>query len=157
LHVVLPFIMVRDDTTPPPEPNDWTPWHEVAGPWTFDFELIVDGGTTVTPDAVAEIDGVRVSVPRLIAASNIVRVEMRIDGDLPPGDWTPIGEVRHRSKVLHFVVGDLDAGPDGMLAFMTDGGVPNASGEWTVTIKELINGNGDERLDGPWVLKFSAP
>jgi len=126
-------------------------------PWTFDFELVVDGGTTVTPDAVAEIDGVRVSVPRLIAASNIVRVEMRIDGDLPPGDWTPIGEVSHGGKVLPFVMGDLDAGPDGMLAFMTDGGVPDASGAWTVTIKELISGSSDERLSGPWVLEFSAP
>ena len=161
LHVVLPFIMVRDDSTPPPETdadaNQWDPWHRVAGPWTFDFELIVDGGTTVTPNAVAEIDGIRVSVPRLIAASGIVRVEMRIDGDLPSGDWTPIGEVSHGGKVMPFVMGDLAAGPDGMLAFMTDGGVPDPSGQWTVTIKELINGNGDERLAGPWVLEFSAP
>jgi len=163
LHVVLPFILVRDDSTPPPETgvdedgDDWDPWHRVAGPWTFDFELTVDGGTTVTPDAVAEIDGVRVSVPRLIAASDIVRVEMRIDGDLPPGDWSPIGEVRHGDRVLRLVFGDNDAGPDGMVAFMTDGGVPNASGEWTVTIKELISMSGDERLAGPWVLKFSAP
>jgi hypothetical protein len=161
LHVVLPFIMVRDDSTPPPDTdadaNEWDPWHRVGGPWTFDFELTVDGGTTVTPDAVAEIDGVRVNVPRLIAAPDIVRIEMRVDGDLPPGDWSPIGEVSHGNKVLPFVVGDLDAGPDGLLAFMTDGGVSNASGEWTVTIKELINGNGDERLPGPWVLRFSAP
>jgi hypothetical protein len=161
LHVVLPFIMVRDDSTPPPDTdadaNEWDPWHRVGGPWTFDFELTVDGGTTVTPNAVAEIDGVRVNVPRLIAAPDIVRVEMRVDGDLPTGDWSPIGEVSHGNKVLPFVVGDLDAGPDGLLAFMTDGGVSNASGEWTVTIKELINGNGDERLPGPWVLRFSAP
>ena len=161
LHVVIPFIQVRDDSIPPPDTdadaNEWDPWHRVAGPWTFDFELNVDGGTTVTPDAVAEVDGIRVSVPRLIAASNIVRVEMRVDGDLAPGDWSPIGEVSHGNKVLPFVVGDLDAGPDGLLAFMTDGGVSNASGEWTVTIKELINGNGDERLPGPWVLEFSAP
>ena len=115
LHVVLPFIMVRDDSTPPPDTgvdedgNEWDPWHRVAGPWTFDFELMVDGGTTVTPNAVAEIDGVRVSVPRLIAASGIVRVEMRIDGDLPPGDWSPIGEVKHGNKVLPFV----DGGPRG--------------------------------------------
>jgi hypothetical protein len=44
-----------------------------------------------------------------------------------------------------------------MLAFTTDGGVPDASGEWTVTIKEIVNGSGDERLPGPWVLRFSAP
>jgi hypothetical protein len=96
-------------------------------------------------------------VPRLIAASDIVRVEMRIEGELPPGSWSPVGEVSHGGRVLPFVVGDLDAGPDGMLAFMTDGGVANASGEWTVRIRELINGNGDERLTGPWVLKFDAP
>jgi hypothetical protein len=161
LHVVLPFIQVRDDSTPPPniegDAEDWSPWHRVAGPWTFDFELMVDGGTTVTPNAVAEIDGVRVSVPRLIAASGIVRVEMRIDGDLPPGDWSPIGEVSHGGKAMPFVMGDLAAGADGTVAFMTDGGVSNATGEWTVTIKEIINGSGDERLQGPWVLEFSAP
>ena len=155
LHVVLPFIMVRDEILPP-DSTDGNHWREVPGPWTFDFEVIVDGGRTVTPNAVAEIDGVRVSVPRLIAAPSIVRVEMRIDGDLPPGDWTPIGEVKHGNKVLPLVMGDLAAGPDGMLAFMTDGGVPNATGEWTVTIKEIINGSGDERLQGPWVLEFSA-
>jgi hypothetical protein len=161
LHIVLPFIMVRDDSMPPPDTdpdaNEWDPWHRVAGPWTFDFEVMVDGGTTIEPAAVAEIDGVRVGVPRLIAAAGIVRVEIRLDGDLPPGDWTPIGEVSHDGRVLPFVVGDLAAGPDGMMAFMTEGGVPDASGEWTVTIKELSNGNGDQRLLGPWVLTFSAP
>jgi len=161
LHVVLPFIMVRDDTMPPPDVDgdaqDWNPWHMHPGPWTFDFELTVDGGTTITPDAVAEVDGIRVSVPRLIAASGIVRVEMRIDGDLPPGDWSPVGEVRHGDKVLPLVFGDLAAGPDGFVAFMTDGGVANASGEWIVTIKELIDGSGEGRLSGPWVLRFSAP
>lgn len=160
LHVVIPFIQVRDDSTPPPDTDgdaeDWSPWRRVAGPWTFDFELTVDGGTTVTPDAVAEVDGIRVSVPRLIAASDIVRVEMRVDGDLPPGDWTPVGEVRHGRQVLPFVFGDLAAGPDGMLAYMTDGGVANASGEWTVTITELVGSSG-ERLVGPWVFRFTAP
>jgi hypothetical protein len=161
LHVVLPFIMVRDDSTPPPETdedaNKWDPWHRVAGPWTFDFEVVAAGGTTITPAAVAEIDGVRVSVPRLIAADRVVRVEIRIDGDLPPGGWSPVGEVRHGNKVLPFVFGDLDAGPDNLLAFMTDGGVADATGEWTVTIKEVINGNGDQRLQGPWILRFTAP
>jgi hypothetical protein len=160
LHVVLPFINVADDSTPPPESdpdaNEWTPWHRVAGPWTFDFELTVDGGTTITPDAFAEVDSIRVSVPRLIAAAGIVRVEMRIDGDLPPGDWSPIGEVSHGGKVLPLVFGDMAAGPDGLVAFMTDGGVANASGDWTVTIKELA-GNSEERLQGPWVVHFTAP
>ena len=37
---------------------------------------------------------------------------MRIDGNLPPGDWPPIGEVRHGDQVLCFVSGDLDARPN---------------------------------------------
>ncbi len=77
LHVVIPFIGVRDDSTPPPDADSvgWNPWHRYPGPWTFDFELNVDGGTTITPAAVTEVDGVRVGVTRLIAAPNIVRVE----------------------------------------------------------------------------------
>lgn len=116
----------------------------------------MDGGTTVTPTAVAEIDGVRVGVSRLIAASNIVRVELQIDGSLPPGDWTPVGEVRHGGRVLHFVTAATE--PDGTIALMTDGGVDNASGEWIVTVGELVGpGGGDARLPGPWVLRFNSP
>jgi hypothetical protein len=40
---------------------------------------------------------------------------------------------------------------------MTDGGVGDASGEWIVTVDELVGGEGDARLTGPWVLRFDAP
>lgn len=154
-HVVLPFIGVRDDSTPPPNADEiaWDPWHRYPGPWTFDFELIVDGGTTVTPNAVAEIDGVQVKVSRVIAASNIVRVEMRVDGAVPADSWGPIGEVRHGDRTLKFVVSSFE--PDGTIALMTDGGVDDASGDWTVIVDELVGG--DARLPGPWVLHFEAP
>jgi hypothetical protein len=154
-HVVLPFIRVRDDSTPPPNADEigWTPWREHAGPWTFDFELNVDGGTTITPGAVTEIDGVQVTVTRVIAASNIVRVEMRVDGDVPGDKWAPIGEVRLGDRTLRFVVSSFE--PDGTIALMTDGGVDDASGDWTVTVDELVGG--EARLTGPWVLPFEAP
>ena len=35
---------------------------------------------------------------------------------------------------------------------MTNGGVGDAPGEWTVTVDELV-GPGDSRLQGPWVLR----
>lgn len=154
-HVVVPHIMVRDDSTPPPNADsiDWTPWHEYAGPWTFDFEVNVDGGTMVTPAAVAEFDGVEVTVSRLIATSSIVRVEMRVGGDLPAGNWMPVGEVRHGDRTLTFVVSSFE--PDGTFALLTDGGVADASGIWTVTVDELVGS--DIRLTGPWVLQFTAP
>jgi hypothetical protein len=155
-HVVVPFIMVRDDSTPPPDADDtdWTPWHEHAGPWTFDFEVDVDGGTVVTPEAVSVVDGAEVTVSRLIATPSIVRLEMRVAGDLPPGDWAPVGQVRHDGRTLRFVVGSFEA--DGSFVALTDGGVPDASGVWTVTVDELV-GPGEPRLTGPWVMEFSAP
>jgi len=154
-HVVLPFIRVRDDTMPPSNADDvgWNPWREHAGPWTFDFELNVDGGTTITPNVIAEIDGVQVKVSRVIAASNIVRVEMRVDGNLTADNWGPVGEVRHGGRTLRFVVSSSE--PDGTIVLMTDGGVDNASGDWTVTIDELVGG--EARLAGPWVVRFTAP
>jgi hypothetical protein len=154
-RVVLPFIGVRDDTTPPPnaDATDWDPWHRYPGPWTFDFELTVDGGTTSTPDVVAEVDSVQVKVSRLIAASNIVRVELQIGGNVPADSWSAVGDVRHDGRVLRFVVGEVDS--DGTIAVLTDGGVEDATGEWTVTVDELVGGNA--RLAGPWVLRFSIP
>jgi hypothetical protein len=155
-HVVIPHIEVRDDSTPPPDADDsgWNPWHSYSGPWTFDVELTVDGGTTVTPTVAAEIDGVRVSVSRLIAASNIVRVEMRVDGNLPAGDWTPVGNVRRGAEVVNFVMSSTE--PDGTIVLMTNGGVSDALGDWTVTVDELV-GSGDARLRGPWVLRVAGP
>ena len=77
LHIVVPHIEVRDDATPPPNPDldpevdgdEWNPWHRVSGPWTFDFVINVDGGTAVTPvDATAQAAGHTVVVERVIAA-----------------------------------------------------------------------------------------
>lgn len=157
LHVVLPFIMVRGDATLPPDADaiEWTPWVRVPGPWTFDFEIDVDGGTAIEPSAVAETDGIRVTVPRLIAASSVVRIEMRIDGDLPADAWSPIGEVRHDDRSLRFIL--ISWGPDGSVVIQTDAGVDDASGHWTVDVAEIQGGPADERRTGPWILEFDVP
>jgi hypothetical protein len=152
-HVVVPFIMVRDNSTPPPNADEihWTPWREHAGPWTFDFELDVDGGTTMQPDIATEVDGVTVRVSRVIASSDIIRVEAHIDG--VDGSWAPVGSISRGSRTVRFVVSSLEA--DGSIALLTDGGVPDASGDWTVTFEELVGDS--ERLPGPWVLRFAEP
>lgn len=157
LHVVLPFIMVRGDVAPPPDADaiEWTPWVRVPGPWTFDFEIDVDGGTAIEPSAVAETDGIRVTIPRLIAASSVVRIEMRIDGDLPAGAWSPLGEVRHDGRALRFIMTSWE--PDGSVVIQTDAGVDDPSGRWTVDVAEIQGGPADERLAGPWILEFDVP
>lgn len=152
-NVVVPFIRVRSDETPPPNADDidWSPWREHAGPWAFDFELDVDGGTTMQPEIAAEVDGVTVRVARVIAASNIVRVEARVEGI--DGSWAPIGSISHGGRTVRFVVSSFEA--DGSIGLMTEGGLPDAPGEWTITFDELVGDS--ERLPGPWVFRFSGP
>ena len=159
-HVVLPFIQVRDDSVPPPNADEvgWNPWHRVAGPWTFDFEMNVDGGTTVTPNAVADANGIRATVTRLIAAPSIVRVDLRIDGTPGASGWSPVGEVRHDGQVMKFVVASLET--DGSIALMTDGGVGDAAGHWTVTFNALTTNddpNGPKPPTTSWVVEFDVP
>jgi hypothetical protein len=151
-RVELPFIMVRDDSTPPPDVNDdsWSPWSEHRGPWTFEFELDVDGGTTMEPRVATEVDGVTVHVSRVIAASGVVRVEARVEGAPDDGSWAPIGSISHGGRTARFVASSLEE--DESFVMLTDGGLPGGSGDWTVTIDELVGGS--QRLAGPWVLTF---
>jgi hypothetical protein len=150
-HVVIPSIQVRDDSDPPVNDNDWSPWHEHAGPWTFEFELDVDGGTTMTPAVDSEVDGVTVHVSRVIAASSIVRVEARIEG-APAGDaWAPVGSISHGGRTAQFVASSLEA--DGTVILFTERGLGEGRGNWTITFAELV---GNERLAGPWIVQFDG-
>jgi hypothetical protein len=108
----------------------------------------------VTPNAVADVDGVKLTVKRLIAASSIVRVELKIDGNVGAGGWSPIGDVRHGGKVIPFVVASFE--PDGV-ALLTDGGAGDPSGTWTVTINSVASPDGSAQPTGPWVMKFDVP
>jgi hypothetical protein len=153
-HVEIPFIMVRGDGTPPAGTGDeWTPWRNHAGPWSFDFELSVDGGTTIEPRAAVSVNGVTVEVTRVIAAPDIVRVEARVVGAPEDDNWAPVGSVSRDGKSAPFVLSSTE--DDGSVALMTDGGLGEGGGTWTITF-DAIQG-GDARLAGPWVLQFDSP
>jgi hypothetical protein len=113
------------------------------------------GGTTVTPNAAAKADGIQVTVSRLIAAPSIVRVELKIDGSVGAGGWSPIGDVRHGGKVVPFVAASFE--PDGTIALLTDGGAGDPSGAWTVTINSVVSPDGSAQPTGPWVIQFDVP
>ena len=151
IRVELPFIMVRNDATPPPmEDSEWSPWTEHAGPWIFEFELDVDGGTTMEPQVATEVDGVTVHVARVIAASGVVRAEVRIEGAPADGSWAPIGSISHGGQTTRFVASSFE--DDGSVVMLTEGGLPEGPGGWTVTFDELVGGS--MRLAGPWILTF---
>jgi hypothetical protein len=151
-RVVIPSIQVRDGSIPPANDDEWSPWHEHAGPWTFDFELDVDGGATMTPNVSAEVDGVTIRVSRVIATSSILRVEARVEG-APKGDaWAPVGSISHAGRTARFVASRWE--DDGTVVLFTERGLGEGRGDWSITFDELV---GNSRLAGPWILEFDGP
>jgi hypothetical protein len=163
IHVVVPYIQVRDDATPPPEPHldpdppgdEWSPWRDVAGPWTFEFEIVVDGGRAIEPaGATVDASGHEVTITRVIAAPSIVRLDVSVDGARPGNGWWVVGEVRHNGARSRAVMSALQ--PDGTTTLLTEGGVGDPRGEWTFVIDRLDGPNG-ETLAGPWTIPFNVP
>ena len=115
----------------------------------------VDGGTTVTPNASAEVDGVGMTVERLIAAPNVVRVELRIDGEPGPGGWSPIGEIRHNGRVVPFVMSSVAL--EGTISLMTGAGAGDPSGHWTVSFSSAASPDPGAPPQGPWIIEFDVP
>jgi hypothetical protein len=154
-HVVLPFIQVRDDSTPPPDPDasGWNPWHRVAGPWTFDFTMNVDGGTAFTPNALAGSNGVQLTVTRLIAADGVVRIDVRVAGPQSPG-LNLVGEIRHNGQVQPFVMTSIQA--DGTVALMTGRGMGAAAGHWAIALHAASDASGSASSNS-WSVEFDAP
>jgi hypothetical protein len=140
------------------------PWHEIAVDASFSFDLTVGGGSEATPGVTAEHDGVTVSLDRVIAAPSTVKLELGVTGSSGVDSrWAPIFSVRHGAQTLN---GDMASWQEGSatLTAYTSTGVDDASGDWTVTVSELVSmPTGDDpdapqvRLQGPWTLQFSMP
>jgi hypothetical protein len=116
----------------------------------------VDGGTTVTPNVTADVDGVRVTVERLIAAPSVIRVDVRIDSDEGPIGWSPIGEVRHMGRTVPFVTSS-NQGLPGSVSLMTGTGVGDPSGRWTISFRSVDSQDPGDPPRGPSVMEFDIP
>jgi hypothetical protein len=160
LHVVVPHIFVRDLTASPPvdENQEWSPFRQVDGPWTFDIELAVDGGAAVaTPGVVHTIAGVPVTLRQVVIGPSAIRIEMEAD-DPSRATWTFVGWVRRGDQGFPIVWGSL--GVDGIARMQADGGTNDASGDWSLVISEAIRQGSDdveERIAGPWSFEFHVP
>lgn len=153
ITVTIPEIGVRDDATPPPsESATWNPWHAVAGPWSFTFDLVVAGGTGVRPDLAATASGLTLRLDSVVISPTAVRARLSIDG--APGDeaWAIVGRVLHNGRLLEHGGGVVGAG-SGELTAGT--GTEDVSGEWLLVVDELVGMSA--RTAGPWGFRFSLP
>lgn len=160
LHVVVPHIFVRDNTIVPPvaEDQEWNPYRQVNGPWTFDVELAVDGGADVaTPGAERTIAGVPVTLQQVVVGPSAIRIQMVVD-DPSGATWTFVGQVRRGDQAFPIVLASV--GVDGIVDMHADGGTNDASGDWAVVITEAIrqsSAGAEERMAGPWTFEFNVP
>lgn len=161
LHVVVPHIFRYDATAsePPIEGTDWNPWRKVGGPWIFDIELAVDGvATVVTPRVVNTIEGVPVTLDQVVVGPSAIRIQMNVD-DVTNATWSLVGQVRRGSRTFPIVMSSLSV--KGIVVLHTDGGIDDASGDWSLVITGASRqGPGDapeEDSVGPWTYEFSIP
>jgi hypothetical protein len=139
-------------------------WHTITVDASFDFDLTVADGWEASPRVTTEHDGVTVALDRVVVAPSTVRLELRIAG-VPgnPSDWTPILSVQHGGQNLAGESAGAQIGSASCTVY-TSGGVDDASGDWTVTVSEIVDLSisadpqaTQVRLQGPWILHFSMP
>lgn len=168
LHVSVPAISVRDNTTPPPsessgavqEGDSWTPWHDVSGPWTFTIPVDVPGGSTAQPNAAATIGTTEVRLTQVTVAPTSVNATVAVRSAGAGGSWAPVGQFEHGGQTYPLILSSGD-GSDGTVTVQALAGTATPSGDWTLRIDELVGSAASDgsqvRLAGPWVIGFSMP
>ena len=137
------------------------PWHPVAGPWAFAFDLAIGAGTRLTPDVGVTANGITTTLKSMLVTPTTVRLGLSYQG-LPAGgsDWAPIVTVMHNGEQL--AVGSTSWSGDPTTVMGSD----TASGTWIIWIVEFVGAdqgptpNGPARqlrVEGPWELQFVVP
>jgi hypothetical protein len=166
LHVSVPSISVRDNTTPPPDEmsgaanagSAWSPWHEIAGPWTFTVPLDIAGGSVARPNSAARVGSTEVRLAQVTVSATSVNATIRVTDSGLGGEWAPVGQFMHSGRAYPIIVSSNGAG-DGVVTLQALEGTTTASGAWALRIDELVGIDGTQqvRLAGPWEITFSMP
>lgn len=159
--VTVDAVVAHDGTTAPPDDTgEWMPWRPVAGPFVFEFDLPIAGGTTpVDVGLTAEHDGTSLLLEALRFSPTVIQAQIRVtQSSVSASFWSPIMTMSRGSETFSSGLGriadDLQAAE-----VLTVSGVDDPSGEWTVTVTELVGdtADGQVRLQGPWVFHVTVP
>lgn len=160
----------------PPEPLSvgdvqltWSSVQGAAQPWELTFTLPVNaGGIALEPHETVTVDGVSVTLEEFEISPSIVVWTMSFDGLDPDPSWAAASMSLTRNGEDAFAGEAQIGGPQGedqmqqLNAAMR--GIEEPTGEWTLTIGELVGeriDRGDDtdqlRLQGPWEFVLSVP
>lgn len=178
--LTLDEIGVRDDSleqmTVAPRASDSLevadPWDTVKGPWIFEFDLDVAGGTLVqTGSRSANVGGAAIGVETMLVTPTRLRLGLRVVGLEDAAAWEPVEVIaRHGSTTIAFAENEHVG--DGTTNASSYEGVDDPSGEWTITVGELVgpaigpvptlrsDGSFEshhQRIRGPWTVEVTVP
>lgn len=164
LRVTVTSLAVR---SPDPIPSDLDPeriWTSVGGTWTFDLDVPITRGQSISPAATATANGVTINLKELGIVPSGTVVRLAVDGlpELPADSaegWYPVTSVehdgeRHTDDALRPGL----VGPDGDVTLEVVPVVEDLAGHWKITIAEFWSPTREpfgESL-GPWVLEFDV-
>ena len=171
LAVTVTSLAVRSPEPIPSDPDPERIWTSVRGAWSFELDVPITGGETVSPVANASASGVSIHLKELGVVPSGTVVRLAVEG-LPevPGTaygWLPSTTIDHDGEPLSDqpfepgVIGSggvvtIEALPD-----IEDPKVEGLAGHWLITVHsfyafDTTTERGHE-LRGPWVLEFDVP
>jgi len=166
LRVMVTSLAVR---SPDPIPRDLDPeriWTSVGGAWTFELDVPLTWGESVSPAAMASANGVTVALEELgvVPSGTVVRLAVEGLPEMPAGSpdgWYPVTSVEHDGEQLtDDPVRPGVVGSDGNVTLELVPVADDLAGHWKITIHQFHafdppSGRfGDSQ--GPWVLEFDV-
>ena len=165
-HFVLTMSEIRArDVTPsvsvlPGRGSTGDAWHTVPGPWRFEFDLAIAGGTRLSPALSTMANGVTATLKSILVTPTTARLELTYEGlSRDVSSWASIATVLHKGSAVAVGTTGSSGGSIVKDTITTVVGADDASGSWVVRIDELVGDgpNGQVRMKGPWEFHFTAP
>lgn len=137
--------------------------HSTSAAWALAFTLPVDGGVTLEPQLVADVEGVSVALERFAVSPTSVIAELQLSGLDADRSWVTIGSVSHDGDAsftgggIHSIEGADD--PMHQTTIVTTG-TDTPAGVWTLRIDEVVgfDASGEQvRMAGPWEFTLTVP
>jgi hypothetical protein len=129
--------------------------------WTYAFRLPAPVGSIVEVGRTIHRSGAAVSVGEVRLSPTMISASIRVHSSEPDiADWATIGFLRHGDHTIEFALEHGSADDDEGSIVSTVEGADPASGEWTLTVTEMVGERFDEtqvRLRGPWEFTFDVP
>jgi hypothetical protein len=137
----------------------------LVGPFHFEFTVpLASTGRLISVGRSINTHGVVITLDRVLITKTDTRLYLsyRAPNGAPlPAQWYPILNLQagnwSSEREGKDVETDRQQADPQHLVYTIHTSLAAQQGDWTLTIRELQRGNGDQRLVGPWGFFFTVP